>query len=68
MALRRTSKRQIFDRSEQRRWCIEMALRWRMIGSGNHPGFSDRQPPSDPQREVDLIARADRILKWVSSV
>lgn len=52
---------------ELRRWCIEQAIRWPMIGPTssyqqalNQMGL---QPPR--QQEANIIDRANRILAWV---
>lgn len=55
MAVKAKARTQVLDQ-ELRRWCIEMALRWPAVESHI----------ADPkQREIDVIARANKIMNWV---
>jgi hypothetical protein len=48
---------------ELRRWCIEQAIRWPMVGSSYSGGMAF----SGGEREADVIERAERLLTWVKS-
>ncbi len=57
-----------------RRWCIECAIRWPTYA--NHPhgalyggqqaALGQMYQPPPPVADHDVIARADKILQWVT--
>jgi hypothetical protein len=54
---------------ELRRWCVEMAMRWpqtQMTRYGNG-GMAYGGVAHNEIVEADIIARSEKILKWVTS-
>lgn len=49
------------DKTELRKWCIEQAIRWPTEGGYNQVMSGG----GGYKTEVDLIARARKILDWV---
>lgn len=68
MATRKSkSKQSQVEELALRRWCIEQAIRWPLVGSpyqGAQAGVYGIQPL--PQSEANIIDRANRLLAWVT--
>lgn len=59
-----------YGETELRKWCVEQATRWPTVyQGGGYAGAAGAYPPMQPAQHVDvnLLARAGKILDWVKS-